>query len=133
MALQQLCRAYILGHGFGPLGRTNITMNSSSVYLLDLARLSVLRRSFEHLAAPQELEEPAGASEVEIARARSATLAQAAEQQAKLASVDQQIDQKRAEVQSVTAAIDLLPSDTSWLFEPTTGVHQFGGGSRAVL
>jgi hypothetical protein len=22
-----------------------------------------------------------------------------------------------------------FPSDTSWLFEPTTGVHQFGGGS----
>jgi hypothetical protein len=27
--------------------------------------------------------------------------------------------------------VDVLPSDTSWLFEPTTGVHQFGGGSRA--
>src|ERR1700747_1920138 len=25
--------------------------------------------------------------------------------------------------------VDVLPSDTSWLFEPTTGVHQFGGGS----
>jgi excinuclease ABC subunit A len=24
----------------------------------------------------------------------------------------------------------VLPSDTSWLFEPTTGVHQFGGGSN---
>jgi hypothetical protein len=23
----------------------------------------------------------------------------------------------------------VLPSDTSWLLEPTTGVHQFGGGS----
>ena len=23
---------------------------------------------------------------------------------------------------------DVLPSDTSWLFEPTTSVHQFGGG-----
>ncbi|MDH2352599.1 hypothetical protein QCM77_03335 [Bradyrhizobium sp. SSUT18] len=32
-------------------------------------------RSFEHLAALQDIEEPAGASEVEIARARSATLA----------------------------------------------------------
>src|ERR1700747_2237394 len=27
--------------------------------------------------------------------------------------------------------VDVLPSDTSWLFEPTTGVHQFGGGSVA--
>src|ERR1700745_2736784 len=26
--------------------------------------------------------------------------------------------------------VDVLPSDTSWLFEPTTGVHQFGGGSH---
>src|SRR5246127_4674990 len=25
--------------------------------------------------------------------------------------------------------VDVLPSDTSCLFEPTTGVHQFGGGS----
>jgi predicted ATPase len=25
--------------------------------------------------------------------------------------------------------VDVLPSGTSWLFEPTTGVHQFGGGS----
>src|ERR1700677_5133667 len=27
--------------------------------------------------------------------------------------------------------VDAFPSDTSWLFEPTTGVHQFGGGSVA--
>ncbi|MGD5476677.1 biotin/lipoyl-binding protein, partial [Xanthomonas citri pv. citri] len=73
--------------------------------LLDVARLSALRRSFGDLAAPHDIEEPAGASEVEIARTRSATLAQAAEQQAKLASVVQQIDQKRAEAQSITAAI----------------------------
>src|ERR1700675_4189052 len=25
--------------------------------------------------------------------------------------------------------VDVLPSDTSWLSEPTTGVHQFGGVS----
>src|SRR5882757_3732446 len=25
--------------------------------------------------------------------------------------------------------VDVLPFDTSWLIEPTTGVHQFGGGS----
>jgi bifunctional non-homologous end joining protein LigD len=29
--------------------------------------------------------------------------------------------------------VDVLPSDTSWLFEPTTGVHQFGGGSESWL
>jgi hypothetical protein len=26
----------------------------------------------------------------------------------------------------------VFPSDTSWLSEPTTGVHQFGGGSREL-
>src|SRR5207248_9187325 len=26
----------------------------------------------------------------------------------------------------------MLPSDTSWLFKPTTVVHQFGGGSAAL-
>jgi hypothetical protein len=26
----------------------------------------------------------------------------------------------------------VLPSDTSWLLEPTTGVHQFGGDSFKI-
>jgi hypothetical protein len=29
--------------------------------------------------------------------------------------------------------VDVLPSDTSWLSEPTTGVHQFGGGSVVLI
>src|ERR1700733_5297701 len=29
--------------------------------------------------------------------------------------------------------VDAFPSDTSWLFEPTTGVHQFGGGSPDLV
>src|SRR5216683_1692972 len=29
--------------------------------------------------------------------------------------------------------VDVFPSDTSWLSEPTTGVHQFGGGSLPAL
>src|ERR1700730_7695017 len=28
--------------------------------------------------------------------------------------------------------VDVLPSDASWLSEPTTGVHQFGGGSNRL-
>jgi len=28
--------------------------------------------------------------------------------------------------------VDVFPSDTSWLSEPTTGVHQFGGGSASL-
>lgn len=88
--------------------------------LLDVARLSALRRSFNDLAAPHDLDEPAGASEVEIARARSAMLAQAAEQQAKLASVVQQIDQKRAEAQSVTATIAKIDGTLPLLEETLT-------------
>jgi hemolysin D len=88
--------------------------------LLDVARLSALRRSFNDLAAPHDLEEPSGASEVEIARARSATLAQAAEQQAKLASVVQQIDQKRAEAQSITATIAKIDATLPLLEETLT-------------
>jgi len=91
--------------------------------LLDIARLSSLRRSFEHLAEPQDLDEPTGASEVDIARARSAMLAQASEQQAKLASVVQQIDQKRAEAQSVTAAISKIDA-TLPLLEETASIRK---------
>ncbi|MGT2440865.1 HlyD family type I secretion periplasmic adaptor subunit [Bradyrhizobium betae] len=88
--------------------------------LLDVARLSALRHSFANLAAPHDIEEPTGASEVEIARARSAMLAQAAEQQAKLASVVQQIDQKRAEAQSITAAIAKIDATLPFLEETLT-------------
>jgi hemolysin D len=80
--------------------------------LLDVARLSALRRSFGDLAVPHDIEEPVGA--------RSAMLAQAAEQQAKLASVVQQIDQKRAEVQSVTAAIAKIDATLPLLDETLT-------------
>lgn len=59
--------------------------------LLDVARLSALRRSFNDLTAPHDIEEPTGASAAEIARARSSMLAQAAQQEAKLASVVQQM------------------------------------------
>jgi hemolysin D len=88
--------------------------------LLDVARLSALRSSFAHLDMPQDIEEPSGASEVEIARARSAMLAQAAEQQAKLASVVQQINQKRAEAQSITAAIAKIDATLPLLEETLT-------------
>lgn len=88
--------------------------------LLDVARLSALRSSFNDLAAPHDLDEPAGAPDQEIARARSAMLAQAAEQQAKFAAVVQQIDQKRAEAQSVTAAIAKIDATLPMLEETLT-------------
>ena len=72
---------------------------------LDVARLEALRDSFEHLVTPGDIKIPTDASQADVARTRSNMLAQAAEQVAKLASIDRQIDQKGAEAQSVTAAI----------------------------
>src|ERR1700730_6975857 len=48
---------------------------------------------------------PAGATEADVARTRSSMRAQAAEQLAKLASINQQIEQKQAESQSIIATI----------------------------
>src|SRR4051812_43364780 len=68
---------------------------------LDVARLAALRDGFER-GVPGELAAPAGASEPDVARTRSAMKAQAAEQLAKLASIQRQIEQKVAEGQSIT-------------------------------
>ena len=72
---------------------------------LDVARLATLRDNFETRAVPQELVTPAGASVADVARTRSSMRAQAAEQLAKLASINRQIEQKRAEADSITATI----------------------------
>jgi hemolysin D len=71
---------------------------------LDVARLAALRDGFDS-GVPGELTVPAGASEPDVARTRSAVKAQAAEQLAKLASIQRQIEQKVAEGQSITATI----------------------------
>jgi len=88
--------------------------------LLDVARLSALRESFADLSAPHGLIAPEQASEAEKSRARSAMLAQAAEQAAKLASIQQQINQKRAEAQSVQAAIAKIDASLPLLDETAT-------------
>jgi hemolysin D len=72
---------------------------------LDVVRLAALRDSFEAATIPRNLVTPAGASEADVARTRSSMRAQAAEQLAKLASLNQQIEQKLAESQSITATI----------------------------
>jgi hemolysin D len=72
---------------------------------LDVTRLSTLRENFEALSSLHDLAAPPGASDLDISRTKAAMLAQASEQLAKLASLDQQIAQKRAEAQSVTASI----------------------------
>jgi hemolysin D len=71
---------------------------------LDVARLAALRDAFDG-GVPGELTVPAGAPEPDVARTRSAMKAQAAEQLAKLASIQRQIEQKAAEAQSITATI----------------------------
>ncbi|WP_456623307.1 MULTISPECIES: HlyD family type I secretion periplasmic adaptor subunit [unclassified Bradyrhizobium] len=72
---------------------------------LDVARLQALHGNFNSGVIPSDVVAPAGASDADLARTRSAMKAQAAEQLAKLASVNRQIEQKLAEAQSVTATI----------------------------
>ena len=84
---------------------------------LDVARLQALRESFENLRSPRDIEGPAGVSETDVGRTRSTMLAQAAEQVAKLASVDRQIEQKHAEAQSVLAAIAKIDASLPLLEE----------------
>jgi hemolysin D len=72
---------------------------------LDVARLAALRDGFEAGAIPSELAAPPAASVADLARTRSSMRAQAAEQLAKLASINRQIEQKQAESQSVIATI----------------------------
>jgi hemolysin D len=79
--------------------------------LLDVARLRALRDGFDATAVPRDLAIPQGASAADAARARAAMRAQAAEQLAKLASVDRQIEQKLAEAQSTTATIAKIDAE----------------------
>ncbi|WP_316229200.1 HlyD family type I secretion periplasmic adaptor subunit [Bradyrhizobium sp. SZCCHNR1070] len=84
---------------------------------LDVARLGALRDSFEALAALQPMSVPEGAAPADIARSRATLQAQAAEQLSKLAGVTQQIEQKRAEAQSVQAAIAKIDATMPFLEE----------------
>ncbi len=85
-----------------------------------MARLSALRESFEALSTPRDFVAPQGASELDIARTKSAMRAQAAEQVAKLASIDQQVEQKRAEAQSTLAAIAKIDASLPLLEDGAT-------------
>jgi hemolysin D len=87
---------------------------------LDVARLSGLHESFESLSTAGDPVTPAGASEVDVARTKSAMRAQAMEQVAKLAALKQQIEQKKAEAQSVTATIAKIDGQLPLLQETLT-------------
>jgi hemolysin D len=90
---------------------------------LDVARLSTLRDSFGALATPHDLVPPEGAAAADIARTRSTMLAQASEQQTKMASIEQQIAQKNAEAASVEAAVAKIDASLP-LVEETASVRR---------
>jgi len=90
---------------------------------LDVARLTALRDSFEALSAPHDVDAPAGASEGDLARTRSAMRAQAAEQVSKLASIGRQIEQKRAEADSVSTAVAKIDASMP-LVEETASIRR---------
>jgi len=83
---------------------------------LDAARLSALKAAIDRGGEPVLLP-PEGASPVQIARARSAMVAQAAAQQNKVASIDQQIAQKSAESASIAANIAKLETSLPMISE----------------
>ncbi|WP_316184267.1 MULTISPECIES: HlyD family type I secretion periplasmic adaptor subunit [unclassified Bradyrhizobium] len=90
---------------------------------LDVARLSALRDSFQNLSSLPQMNVPAGVAPPELARADATLRAQAAEQLSKLAGVIQQIEQKRAEAQSVQAAIAKIDA-TMPLVEETAEIRR---------
>ena len=72
---------------------------------LDVARLTALKRTAETGGAPGPFVAPFGASPDDVQQARSALGAQTDEQNAKLAGLDQQIAEKRAEDAEVAATL----------------------------
>jgi hemolysin D len=75
---------------------------------LDVARLSALWAGLEAGTGPAGFAPPAGVPAAEVASARAAMVAQAAEQAAKLASLEQQIAQKNAETETIAATLAKL-------------------------
>jgi hemolysin D len=69
---------------------------------------------------PTDLVAPAGASPAELSRTRSSMKARAAEQLAKLASVNHQIEQKLAEAASITATIAKIDASMPLVQESAT-------------
>lgn len=87
---------------------------------LDVARLAMLRDNFDTGTIPGDFTPPAGASDADMARTRSAMRAQASEQLAKLASINRQIEQKHAEAQSITATIAKIDASLPLLEQGAT-------------
>ena len=85
---------------------------------LDAARLSALRAGLDAGGiAPVGFTPPEGAPSYEVARTRAAMTAQADQQAAKIAGIDQQIAQKNAEADEIAAVIDKLEAGMPLLQE----------------
>jgi hemolysin D len=91
---------------------------------LDAARLSALRAGLDAGGvAPVGFAPPEGAPAYEVARTRAAMTAQADQQAAKLASLDQQIAQKKAEADEIEAVVAKL-QDGLPLLEETANIRE---------
>ena len=76
--------------------------------MLDIARLLALKKESDPVKAVEVFAPPDKAPPHELEMARLFISAQATEQAAKIAALDQQVDQKRAESEEVRASIDKL-------------------------
>jgi hemolysin D len=90
---------------------------------LDVARLVALREAFDQGSIPPDIAVPPGASPSDIARTRSSMRSQAGEQLAKLASIVRQIEQKKAEADSVVANIAKIDASMP-LVEETASIRK---------
>lgn len=86
-------------------------------FRLDAARLSALRTGLGNGYAPAGFAPPSGAPAYDVARTEATMMAQAEQQAAKIASLEQQIAQKSAEADSISAAIDKLEAGLPFLVD----------------
>ena len=86
---------------------------------LDVAIYSALKRQIDTGTNEPQFVEPAAASAADIQNARAEMAAHAAEQASKLSSIDQQVAQKRAEMDEVAATIEKLNATIPVMEEKT--------------
>jgi hemolysin D len=84
---------------------------------LDVARLLALKQELDPNKAVVAFSPPDGAPAGQVAQTRAFIWAQAAEQASKIASLDQQIEQKRVEADEIRASIDKTNAELPLLEE----------------
>jgi hemolysin D len=90
---------------------------------LDVARLTALRAGLDASAGVGEFAPPEDAPAYEVARTRASMMAQAEQQSAKIAALDQQIAQKVAEAEEIAAVTAKLRAGLP-LIEETADVRE---------